>query len=241
MGILTPDFPDITAAQAIQQAKQDAYVAALAAGVVPVFDENDLVDFTDSTNYVSGVVEASQIGGGSAGGGSARKFASGYHYTQSYTGTPAIVALSGNMRFGAFPVGEDVTFNQLMVYVGVANAGSSIIAGIYSDNSGYPGTLVTSATLNTAAATGEVSAVINVSLTAGLYWVGTMTLGAGGVLTALCMTGNSEYIGMFGSAGGAGIGNAYAAAPGGSVLPATFPASAGSTATTGTVVFLRAA
>jgi hypothetical protein len=89
------------------------------------------------------------------------------------------------------------TVRRLSVYVATGNAATSLVAGLYSDAGGHPGTLLATGTLAApaAGAWNEVS-VPAVSVTGGTrYWIALLGPNGGGVLRfrdRCCTTGGAE-------------------------------------------------
>lgn len=69
MGILDPDFPEITEAQRIWQGNYLPMVAAQVAGIEPEFADDDYVQTIDRITGIPFLPGVSEFGGGGGGGG----------------------------------------------------------------------------------------------------------------------------------------------------------------------------
>ncbi|WP_052067993.1 hypothetical protein [Rhodococcoides fascians] len=158
----------------------------------------------------------------------------GKYYGIFGVSTQATTPTQDRARLHEFYLDDDTTIDRIGTEVTTVAAGSTLRWVIYRDNNGYPGALVldTGAVGDSATAVGFQEATINQTLTAGRYWLGCIAQGGNPALRSTQASIATPAAGLTAaevvSQTGAGVG--YRADGISGAAPATFTASAPSTA-----------
>lgn len=112
MGILEPDFPEITAAQKAWQDNYLAMVAAQEAGITPSFSANDYVNVIDRTTGLPFLPSVGQFGGG---GGGVASIVAGSNVTVDDTdpANPIVSASGGGGGSSVTPIIVTNAWNKI--------------------------------------------------------------------------------------------------------------------------------
>lgn len=161
-------------------------------------------------------------------------YRSGRYYSANENATAVTNTFLAANNIRAFPwfVRTSITITEIISEVSTFSALTTYRVGLYTDNAGYPGNLVTGSDVGTydSASNGvKTSGAVSITLSAGLYWIAVNSNGAA-TLRSLAQGSISYILGMTSTLGSGAAHTVYAGVLAYGAMPATYPAAQATTA-----------